>query len=701
MVTIMQAAFRPKLYRLQTSQRGEIPAMTHAYVELPSSVCRDFEQSGKLEWWLSNGIGGYAGGTVSGVLTRRYHGLLCVPLDGPLGRRLLFAKADATLLHDGREYPLHANQWNRGEIDPQGYSRIEHFYLDGDIPVWRFRAGEFLIEQRIWMPHGKNQTCMAFRLINFAALKQEPPQLRLALIASYRDHHEVNNINDFQLSTRIIENGMQLSYPQADKLYLYSDKGHFSKDNTWVENFFLQEEQLRGLESVDHHLRIGHLEIPLSGDWRGLVISSGKVGNINLAYSMTEEYHRIAEILEEAFPGLRLVSKPAWVFQLVVAADSFLFKRMRHESTSGESVIAGFPWVGDWGRDTMIALPGLCLATGRYNDAWQILKTFAEFVDEGMVPNNFPGNGETPQYNSVDASLWYIEAWRAYLHSSGDLDSVNEVLPLLEEILYAYRDGTRYAIAMDSDDGLLQAGEVGQQLTWMDARVDDREVTPRHGKPVEVNALWYNAIMSMIHFYKKLGLPADEFEQLAELTRKGFERFVRGDGQGLYDVLDGPAGHDSSIRPNQIIALSLHYSPLQSTAVMQSILQTCRQHLLTPCGLRTLSANDENYIGCYEGGIAQRDASYHQGTVWAWLLGHYALAQHRVTDDPAAAQELLEGLHSHLTQDGMGQINEIFDGDAPHQPRGAPAQAWSVACTLEAWWKLERAKLAKELEKNT
>ncbi|NNJ92460.1 MAG: glycogen debranching protein, partial [Gammaproteobacteria bacterium] len=324
--------------------------------------------------------------------------------------------------------------------------------------------------------------------------------------------------------------------------------------------------------------------------------------------------------------------------------------------------------------------------------AWRILEHFSTFVNEGLLPNNFPGEGEVPEYNTVDASLWYIEAWRAWLQATNDLAAVEEVLPLLEEIIYAYHDGTRYGIAVDPQDGLLIAGEKGQQLTWMDARVDGREITPRHGKPVEINALWYNALQSVIDFCEQLDHPADEFKSMAEQCRQGFARFIRPDGMGLYDVLDGPHGNDEAIRPNQIFALSLTYTPLHAS-VMRSVIDVCRDKLLTPYGLRSLSPDDERYVGRYEGGVAQRDGSYHQGPVWGWLLGHYALAEYRVTGDAQGAQDRLAGMEAHLFEAGLGSISEIFDGDTPHAPRGAPSQAWSVACTLEAWWKLERAKI--------
>jgi predicted glycogen debranching enzyme len=374
-----------------------------------------------------------------------------------------------------------------------------------------------------------------------------------------------------------------------------------------------------------------------------------------------------------------------------VASDSYLFRR-ESEDGAKDSVIAGYPWFGDWGRDTMIALPGLTLATGRPALAKAILETFSGYVQDGLLPNVFPGSGETPEYNTVDAALWFIEAWRAYVEASDDFATLKRAFPALVRIIAAYRQGTRFGIGVDAQDGLVRAGEPGQQLTWMDARVDGQVITPRHGKPVEINALWYNALRSMADFARRIGVPAAQFDALADAAQAGFARFDRGDGGGLFDVLDGPDGNDASIRPNQIFALSLTHSPVTETDIRERVLKECREHLLTPVGLRSLSPEDDRYQGEYLGGVAERDGSYHQGPVWTWLLGHFALAEFQVTGDPERALRHLESLSDQLSEACVGQLSEIHDGDAPHLARGAPAQAWSVACTLEAWWRIERSR---------
>jgi len=389
-----------------------------------------------------------------------------------------------------------------------------------------------------------------------------------------------------------------------------------------------------------------------------------------------------------------LPAPPAGVTRRVRAADAFVFARPLPDEPDGQSVIAGYPWFGDWGRDTMISLPGLTLAAGRPATARRILRTFAAFVSQGMLPNAFPGAGDTPAYNTADASLWFFEAWRAYVAATGDTAALRAAFPVLVEMVAWHQRGTRYGIAVDPADGLLRAGQAGVQLTWMDAKVGDWVVTPRIGKPVEINALWYNALRTMSEFAARLG-EADAYATPAEAARDGFARFLRGDGQGLYDVIDGPDGNDARIRPNQIFAVSLPHSPLDAPDQAR-VVEVCRRHLLTSYGLHSLAPGSPEYHPRYGGDVSTRDGGYHQGAVWGWLLGHFALAVFRVTGDAGAALALLEPMRDAMADQGLGTIGEIFDGDPPHDPRGAPAQAWSVACTLQAWHALRAQQPAKE-----
>jgi len=385
-----------------------------------------------------------------------------------------------------------------------------------------------------------------------------------------------------------------------------------------------------------------------------------------------------------------MAGAPAWIAQLLLAADSFLIARPLPGQPNGKSVIAGYPWFSDWGRDTMISLPGLTLATGRREWGRDILLTFARFVDRGMLPNVFPGAGDKPEYNTVDASLWFFEAWRAYLEASGDRESLAQVFLTLAGIVDSHLQGTRYGIHVDPKDALVIAGEPGVQLTWMDAKVGDWVVTPRIGKPVEINALWYNALCVMTAFAEALGRPAELYRSLADRVRVSFARFADEHTGGLYDVLDGPLGDDGPVRPNQIFAVSLPHSPLPPTTQAQVVALVGRR-LLTSYGLRSLSADHPDYKPHYTGDPWHRDGAYHQGTVWAWLLGHYALAEYRVHGDADSALERIAAMRDHLFDAGLGTISEIFEAESPHFPSGTPSQAWSVACVLEAWWRIKRA----------
>jgi predicted glycogen debranching enzyme len=380
---------------------------------------------------------------------------------------------------------------------------------------------------------------------------------------------------------------------------------------------------------------------------------------------------------------------PPWIRQLVLAADQFVVRRPLPDDPEGMSILGGYHWFGDWGRDTMISLPGLAIATGRPEVARRILSTYARFVDRGMLPNRFPDGGEAPEYNTVDATLWYFEAIRAYHAATEDDVLLKELFPTLEDIVGWHRRGTRYGITEDPADGLLRAGERGVQLTWMDARVGDWVVTPRTGKAVEINALWYNALLTMGRFARRLGQPAGPWETLGARGREGFDRFWNAATGHCYDVIDGPTGHDDALRPNQILAVSLTESPL-SPERRRQVVDACARRLLTSFGLRSLAPGHPQYHGGYCGGPKERDAVYHQGPARAWLLGPFALAHLRVHGDPAAARAFLAPIEHHLADYGMGSIAEIFEGDPPFRPRGCIAQAWSVAETLRAWTETTR-----------
>jgi predicted glycogen debranching enzyme len=662
-------------------------------VRFGREICADLASAERREWWLANGRGGYAAGTVAGTLTRRYHGLLIAPVNPPLGRHLVFAKADATLIDGDRQTPLFANRWAGYTIEPQGYTHIESFRLEGRMPVWRFAIGDVMIEQRIWMEPGANTTYVAFRIAPKSLLLARPLQLSMKLLVNARDHHGSSRPWDLNPVMEGDGSTLRVRHPNWFTLYLKARGGTLVSEHNWYENFDLSVERERGLPDRDSHLCVAEARFDLTqGEWVGVCASLEENAGSYLVEAMRRfRAHDTGQLkrAQVVMPGF--VDAPEWIQQLTLGADSFIFVRPTAGAVDSESMIAGYPWFGDWGRDTMIALPGLTLATGRFDTALRILRTFAQFVDQGMLPNVFPGAGGVPEYNSVDAALWYIEAWRAYTAASGDAASLRTVFPLLCDIIDWHVNGTRYRIRVDDADGLLYAGEPGVQITWMDAKVGDWVVTPRIGKPVEINALWFNALESMAQMAEQLQQSVTRFRELGERARTGFQRFVKADGGGLIDVLDGPNGNEETLRPNQIFAVSLPHSPIDA-ATQASVVQVCGRELLTSYGLRSLDSRHRDYRGIYSGDVWSRDGAYHQGPVWAFLLGHYALAEYRVSGDADAAQSRLTPLRDHLSDAALGSVSEIFDGAPPHTPRGAPVQAWSVACTLEAWWRLEKAK---------
>ncbi len=661
------------------------------FLDFGRDICGQLQISGKREWLATNGIGGYASGTIANMLTRRYHGLLMAALRPPLGRTLLLAKLDETAEYDGIQaesghyYPLFVNQWSNGApfADPAGQHHINRFHLEGTTPVWTFAFANALLEKRIWMQPGANTTYIHYRL----ARATGPVLLQAKAFADYRDYHSTTIINDWQPEILPIERGLRLEmFPTAQPFYLFSDKALLSPQFEWYEDFLLNEEEYRGQNDVEEdHVFAAQLRVILQpGETVTVAASTESQVNLNGGDAFAE---RLAYENERLAWGRTVFAAPPTegIQQLLLAADQFIVKRATAADADGRSIIAGYPWFGDWGRDTMIALPGLTLTTGRPQIAAGILRTYAHYIDQGMVPNRFPDAGEAAEYNTIDAALWYIEAVRHYIKASGDLSFLGELFPLLVDIIDWHKKGTRYNIQMDEGDALLSGGEDGVQLTWMDAKVDEWVVTPRTGKAVEINALWYNALMNMADFARALGEEARPFADLAARVRQGFQRFWNEPCGYCFDVLDTPAGeNDASLRPNQILAVSLPHSPLSSDQ-QRSIVDTCARHLLTAHGLRTLSPEEDGYIGHYGGDQSKRDGAYHQGTAWAWLIGPFVEAHLRVYNNRSLARSYLTSLIQHIEAHGVGSISEIFDGDPPFTPRGCPAQAWSVAEVLRAW----------------
>jgi predicted glycogen debranching enzyme len=646
-------------------------------------ICGELALAESREWLCVNGIGGFASGTVAGTLTRRYHGLLTATLTPPLGRTLLVAKVDEQIEYAGLTRPLFVNRWRDGTVTPSGYLDLEAFRLDGTTPVWRYAYADALLEKRIFMEPGANTTYVQYRLLRAT----EPATLEIKALVNYRDYHATTQGNDWRMRVEPVPRGLRVvAFDGARPFVLLADDSEVRSTHEWYQGFRLAAEEARGLDYHEDHLHAGTFRLGLEpGATRTLMLSCEPAPSLDGEGAWARRQRHEADLLGR-WDGSQSTAgvAPPWIRQLVLAADQFVVRRPLADNPEGMSIVGGYHWFGDWGRDTMISLPGLTTATGRPEIGRRILSTFARFVDRGMLPNRFPDAGEAPEYNSVDATLWYFEAIRAYLSATDDDVLLKELFPVLEDIVAWHRQGTRYGITEDPADGLLRAGGPGVQLTWMDARIGDWVVTPRTGKAVEVNALWYNALRAMAGFARRLGQPAESWEILAARVRDGFDRFWNAADGYCYDVIDGPSGNDDALRPNQIFAVSLSESPLPPERQRQ-VVDACARHLLTSFGLRSLDPRHPQYHGGYCGGPKERDAVYHQGPAWPWLLGPFALAHLRVYQDSDAARGLLAPLADHLADYGVGSIAEIVEGDPPFRPRGCIAQAWSVSETLRAW----------------
>ena len=633
---------------------------------------------------MTNGIGGYGSGTIAGLKTRCYHGLLVAALNPPLGRTLLVAKLDETAEYAGRSFELATNRWVGGAVVPEGFRHIERFHLEGTTPVWSFALADALLEKRVFMAQGANTTFVSYRLVRATA----PIKLSLKALVDYAAEHRTTGAGSWRMDIARVEHGLRVTaFEGAVPFYLFSKTASAKPVHDWYCNFDLAVERARGLPDRTDHLFAGEFAATLAPGESLTVVASTEAarlldGEAALAVQQQEERALLAQFSAANLPLAE--NAPAAVPQLVLAANQFVAIRPLAELPDARTVIAGYPWFGDWSRDTMIALPGLTLVTGRVGIARKILRSYARYVNRGMLPNQLPSGGEVPLYNSVDAPLWYVEAVRCYFEASKDITLLLEVFPALEEIVRAYVRGTRYSIHVDPGDGLLYAGQPGVQLTWMDAKVGDHVVTPRIGKPVELNALWLNGVTAMDMFARALGKDGTSYEALVNRAHSGYGRFWNPTTGFCFDVLDGPHGHDAALRPNQILAVSLPESALNREQ-QQAVVDVCARELLTSFGLRSLGPREPGYCGRYAGGPQERDSAYHQGTAWGWLLGPFVLAHLRVYQDPAMAASLLEAMLQHVGAAGVGSASEIFDGDPPFTPNGCFAQAWSVGETLRAW----------------
>ncbi len=638
-------------------------------IHLEQDITQIFAEMIKREWLETNGIGGWAGSTIGNCHTRRYHGLLVAATNPPVGRVVLLSKMEETLVLGDTRIELGTNIYP-GAVHPQGYRYLTDFSKDL-LPNFTYRTKGSVLQKSVAAIHGENTTVLLYQVMEAEA----PFLMELRPFVAGRDYHSLTRANnDISRKADFTDDVFSYQpYSWMPTLYMHLPGTTFEAKPDWYYNFEYPIENERGLDCREDLFTPGVFTIMLkTGDRLGIVISTDNPTGRDAERLLTEETARRKKLLA-GLPVVDELTQP-----LCLAADQFIVRRGENSKT----VIAGYHWFTDWGRDTMIALPGLALITRRHEDAGMILQTFAESIDQGMLPNRFPDDEVQPEYNTVDAGLWFfVAAYKYYLYTKDQTFLKETMLPAMDDILTWHQRGTRYGIHMDSD-GLLLTGGQDVQLTWMDAKIGDWIVTPRSGKAVEINALWYNALaiygqlLRLVRRRKKALI----YQQLAEKVLKRFvQEFWNPESNCLFDVIDGEK-KDGAIRPNQLLALSLPF-PLLGRNRARQVLQIIEEHLLTPVGLRSLSPQDPDYHPEYRGNAFLRDSAYHQGTVWPWLLGPYLTALVRLRGKAGRKQglKMIAAIRNHLSDAGIGQISEIFDGDAPHSPRGCIAQAWSVA----------------------
>ena len=647
------------------------------------------------EWLVTNGLGGYASGTVVGAITRRFHGLLIAALPAPLGRVMLL-----THISERLRFEDHTSEWlgahgSEGQLaQAEGARHLVEFRLDAGLPTWRYALRDVVIERSVLMPYGQNSVHVTYRVVEGT----QTMRLTLRPLLGFRPHEAPVNrvpVGGYTLTARDrrIEIRGEAALPPL-RLVLHATEGAFTVDDYAISDVGYLLEKHQGYEPSGPLWSAGYFRAQLAPGRDVTLIASTEhwetIAAINPCDAVTMERERRTRLVAAAHPSAR--TAPA--SELVLAADQFLVRPLsraddeaRARASGGEArtVIAGYHWFTDWGRDTMISLEGLTLLTGRHSEARDIIRTFAYHVRDGLIPNMFPEGEREGLYHTADATLWFFHAIDRYERHTGDRYLVRELLPTLLDIVDRHLAGTRFGIHADRD-GLLTQGADGYQLTWMDAKVDGWVVTPRRGKAVEINALWYNALRVLQSWLRDEHHDrADEIGGHADTAARAFNaRFWNADRGCLFDIVDGEAGNDDACRPNQVLAISLPH-PVLDRSRWGPALHAVTTQLLTPVGLRSLAPEHPDYKPHYFGDLRTRDAAYHQGTVWTWLLGHFVdawLAVH--PEDVTGARRLLDQLIDHLNDACVGSISEIFDAEAPFTPRGCIAQAWSVAEVLRA-----------------
>ena len=655
------------------------------------------------EWLVTNGLGGYASGTVSGAVTRRYHGLLIAALPAPLGRVVMWNHVSEFLrFQEDDVVSLGAEERAGGQLDLKSADYLTEFRLEEGLPVWTYCVRDIVVEKRVLMPHLQNTVHVSYRVTSSG----KPPRLELRPAFHFR-HHESSVDTDLAAPYKLtsVDGRYEITAARRKlpplRMRLQGRESAFTIAPSKIPQVVYRIEQQRGYAYEGELWSPGYFRVDLTEQSTATLIASTEPWDIIDVLSpenvLAAELERRTRLLHDAIPKAR----QNFAAELVFATDQFVitpagrFEEAARAHAAGDevrTVIAGYHWFTDWGRDTMISLEGLTLITGRCLEAGYILRTFIHYVRDGLIPNMFPDGARAGKYNTADATLWFFHALNRYLERTKDLNTLKLLLPALVDIIEHHLRGTLFNIHADPKDGLLIQGEKDYQLTWMDAKMGDWVVTPRRGKAVEINALWYNALCLLANWLREIGdeSSANHYDEHAERTRVSFNnRFWFADGNYLYDVVDvdGSSESDPSCRPNQLFAISLDH-PVLDAQRWGPVMEVAEKKLLTPVGLRTLSPDDPNYKPIYGGDLRSRDGAYHQGTVWAWLIGPFVDAWLKVhPHDRAAGRKFLERFPEHLSDNGMGTISEVFDAREPHHAGGCIAQAWSVAEVLRAWAK--------------
>jgi predicted glycogen debranching enzyme len=647
---------------------------------------QNFNMASECEYLETNGLGGWSGSSITGAHTRRYHGLFVAAINPPTDRMVLLSKLDETIVTDDNRVELSCNVYNGAVLHPDGNQYITSF-TKKFFPEWNYEVNGIRLKKTICMIHNENTVVVTYK-VDKADLSFT---LELLPLMAARGYHELGHASARMHWDADFNNNIFHNQPDGvNHVYISVPNSTYRHTPGWFYNFKYNVEQYRGLDYTEDLFNHGIFSVQLKeGDELHIIISTENPEGKDAKDLISREYKRREKLLKGQ-PGDETLQ------QLILAADQFIVKRDEDLKT----VIAGYHWFTDWGRDTMISLPGLTLSTGRFDDAKKIIAAFAKSVSRGMLPNRFQEK-EPPEYNNVDGTLWYFIAVYKYLQATNDKKFVlNEILPVLKDIIDWHFKGTRYDIHVN-EDGLLFAGELGQQLTWMDARIGTWVVTPRMGKPVEIQALWYNVLKIFAELLRLNGQKkdADAVEGSAAKAKESFDKlFWYAEGNYLYDVIDEHGKPNTELRPNQLFAISLPFALLDGDKA-SAVLKIVDEKLYTPVGLRSLPMEDVHYVHHYGGDQWHRDSSYHEGTVWSWLLGAYVDALVKVKRQMSDVKKVIDDFKYHLNEGCIGQVSEIFDADAPHHPRGCVAQAWGIAELLRVMKEYELYEVKSEKTK--